>query len=60
MNDLEELREAVARAEAESAELYRELRAAHRRFFDADMRLLHARLDLDDALHPTPDNREER
>lgn len=60
MHDLTHHRAAVAAAERRSAELYHELRAAQRRFFEADMQLLHARLDLDEALDPTPDNREER
>ncbi|HCJ49852.1 MAG TPA: hypothetical protein DHW40_11065 [Microbacterium sp.] len=53
-------RAAVTAAEAESARLYEEWRAAHRRFFDADMRLLHARLDLEDAIAEKARNRKDR
>ncbi|MGB4777477.1 hypothetical protein [Microbacterium sp.] len=43
-----ELEADVAHAEREREEAYAAWRAAHRAYFDADIRLLHARLNLAD------------
>ncbi|MBT2494235.1 hypothetical protein J7E45_01320 [Microbacterium sp. ISL-59] len=50
MSAIREAQASLAFAEREREEAYAVWRAAHRAYFDADMRTLHARLDLEDAL----------